>query len=120
MNVVGSIPTEDEEFTVAYVDKATCRKVQVWPVPEDLENWHEVDFDPQAEYMGKWYNPDSGSWFSDTEVERLKVVAARKRAYATTTDPLFMEWQYDQTPESKAAWVEAVAKVKLDFPFKQQ
>ena len=118
MNVLGSIPKEEEAFTVAYVDKATCRKVQVWPVPEDLDNWYEIDFDPKIEYMGKHYDPDTGSWSSDTVVERLKVVAARKREYATTTDPLFMEWQYDQTPESKAAWIEGVAKLKRDFPFK--
>jgi len=118
MNILGGVPSEIEAFDKAYVDKATCRKVQVWPVPENLENWYEIDFDPEAEYMGKCYDPDSGSWSSDAEVDRLKVVTARKRAYATITDPLFMEWQYDQTPESKAAWTEAVAKVKRDFPFK--
>lgn len=106
-----------EVFSKAYVDKATCRSVHVWPAPEDLENWYEIPFDPDFDYAGKRYEPTNGEWVSDSEELRLRVIAKRKEAYAET-DRLFMEWQYDQTEESRLAWVNAVTKVKEDFPFK--
>lgn len=118
--MINHMPETEEVFKKAYVDKETCRSVQVWPVPEDLENWYEIDFDPAFTYRGKIYDPDTGEWalYEDTaEEHNAKMTAKRKVAYAET-DKLFMEWQYDQTEESRLAWVNAVAKVKEDYPFK--
>lgn len=44
------------------------------------------------------------------------VIAKRKAAYAKESDPLFLEWQYDKTPESEEAWRDKVAEIKLRFP----
>lgn len=44
------------------------------------------------------------------------VIAKRKGAYAKESDPLFLEWQYDKTPESEEAWRDKVAEIKLRFP----
>lgn len=119
MNINHMPPTE-EKFDKAYVDKATRRMVQVIPVPEDLENWYEIDFDPAFTYRGKIYNPETGEWeqYEDTAEEHNKKMLAKRRAAYAETDKLFMEWQYDQTEESRLAWVNAVTKVKEDFPFK--
>ncbi|NYR11263.1 hypothetical protein HC000_01955 [Pseudoalteromonas sp. MIP2626] len=117
---INNIPQSEEVFYKAYVDKATCRNVQVWPVPEDLDNWHEVDFDESFDYSGKTYDPAACEWGATVESDEAyneRMLDERREAYIES-DKLFMEWQYDQTPESKAAWVEAVAKVKRDFPFK--
>ncbi len=118
--MINHIPKTEEVFEKAYVDKETCRSVQVWPVPEDLENWYEIDFDPTFKYVGKVYNPDTGEWelYEDTAEEHNKKILAKRRAAYIETDKLFMEWQYDQTEESRLAWVNAVAKIKEDFPFK--
>jgi len=53
---------DDDVFEKAYVDKATLRSVQVHPVPTDLENWIEIDFDPNFKYRGKVYDIESGSF----------------------------------------------------------
>lgn len=41
---------------------------------------------------------------------------ARARAYRYESDPLFMAWQYDKTPESEAAWRESVKDIKARYP----
>ncbi|HGK6498956.1 TPA: hypothetical protein ACJ5BH_005716 [Pseudomonas aeruginosa] len=41
---------------------------------------------------------------------------ARRVAYAAESDPLFLEWQYDQTPESEKAWRDKVAEIKARYP----
>lgn len=40
----------------------------------------------------------------------------RKQAYAEESDPLFLEWQYDQTPEKEQAWRDKVAEIKARYP----
>lgn len=118
--MINHIPKTEEVFEKAYVDKETCRSVQVWPIPEDLENWYEIDFDPTFRYMGKVYDPDTGAWnvaVPTVEEHNTKMLAERQKAYVET-DKLFMEWQYDQTEGSKQTWINAVAKVKQDFPFR--
>jgi hypothetical protein len=51
-----------EVFEKAYVDKETLRSVQVVPVPDDLENWIEIDFDETFNYRGKIYNIQTGEF----------------------------------------------------------
>lgn len=46
----------------------------------------------------------------------LKSVTARKSAYKAESDPLYMEWQFDQTLESENAWRDKVAEIKLRYP----
>lgn len=41
---------------------------------------------------------------------------ARRVAYVAESDPLFLEWQYDQTPESEQAWRDKVAEIKARYP----
>jgi hypothetical protein len=43
-------------------------------------------------------------------------LAARQRVYETESDPLFLEWQYDKTPESEQAWRDKVAEIKARYP----
>lgn len=106
-----------EIFSTAYVDKATCRSVHVWPVPEDLENWYEIPFDPDFDYSGKRYESTSGEWLDVSEEQKRRVIAKRKEAYAKESDPLFMEFQFDKTPEAEKAWRDAVAAIKARYPF---
>lgn len=42
--------------------------------------------------------------------------AARRHAYALESDPLYLEWQYDQTPEAEQAWRDKVAEIKARYP----
>ena len=43
-------------------------------------------------------------------------LARRKRRYQIESDPLYLEWQYDKTPESEQAWRNKVAEIKLRYP----
>jgi len=40
----------------------------------------------------------------------------RQVAYKAESDPLYMEWQFDQTPESEQAWRDKVEEIKLRYP----
>ncbi|WP_439863072.1 hypothetical protein [Pseudomonas antarctica] len=43
-------------------------------------------------------------------------IAARRTLYVTEADPLFLEWQYDETPEKEKAWRDKVAEIKAAYP----
>ncbi|MGL1407032.1 hypothetical protein ACSTIX_10640 [Vibrio parahaemolyticus] len=40
----------------------------------------------------------------------------RQSAYRSESDPLYMEWQYDQTAESEQIWRDKVAEIKARYP----
>ncbi|CAK2830363.1 conserved hypothetical protein [Vibrio crassostreae] len=45
---------------------------------------------------------------------------SRKSAYALESDPLYMEWQYDKTPENEQLWRDKVAEIKSRYPLPAQ
>lgn len=40
----------------------------------------------------------------------------REIAYKKESDPLFIEWQYDKTPESEQIWRDKVLEIKAMYP----
>ncbi|MDF5600822.1 hypothetical protein P3746_20610 [Vibrio parahaemolyticus] len=40
----------------------------------------------------------------------------RRNAYAIESDPLYMEWQYDNTAEKEQVWRDKVAEIKARYP----
>lgn len=46
---------------------------------------------------------------SDTRSKRLN-------AYSLESDPLYMEWKYDNTPESEQKWRGKVEEIKQRYP----
>lgn len=48
------------------------------------------------------------------KIEAVKT--ARKKAYIEESDPLFLEWQYDQSAEKEQAWRDKVAEIKMRYP----
>lgn len=46
-------------------------------------------------------------------------LARRQRAYEVESDPLFLEWQYDKTPEAETRWRDKVAEIKARYPVSQ-
>ena len=65
-------------------------------------------------------------FLTDSEIQRktqsyatsliISALALRRSRYLVESDPLYMEWQYDQTPGSEQSWRDAVAQIKLDIP----
>ena len=43
-------------------------------------------------------------------------IASRRAAYVTESDPLYMEWRYDETDETQAYWMDKVRDIKLRYP----
>ena len=37
-------------------------------------------------------------------------------ASAPSADPLYLEWQYDKTPESEQVWRDNVSEIKAQLP----
>ena len=106
------------KYTKAYVEKANLGNVQLVPIPKDLENWIEIDYDEDFNYRGKRYDVDAGEFIICAKRKSRIAIAARKESYAKKSDPLFIEWQYDQTPEAEAAWRNEVAAIKAENPIK--
>lgn len=48
------------------------------------------------------------------------VLLARRTLYVTEADPLFLEWQYDETPEKEKAWRDKVAEIKASYPLPER
>lgn len=48
--------------------------------------------------------------------EEAQNVIKRKEAYRIESDPLFMEWQYDNSPEAEHIWRNKVAEIKVRYP----
>lgn len=40
----------------------------------------------------------------------------RVKAYKEESDGLYMEWQFDQTPEAEQAWRDKVVEIKNRYP----
>lgn len=53
---------------------------------------------------------------SQYQYEVGQVHELRRAAYAAESDQLYMEWQYDQTPEAEQAWRDQVAAIKARYP----
>lgn len=49
--------------------------------------------------------------YTKSEAEML-----RKRAYKLESDPLFIEWQFDQTLEKEKQWRDKVVEIKARYP----
>jgi hypothetical protein len=50
------------------------------------------------------------------EQRLASTIAQREAAYKTESDPLYMEWQYDQTEEAEQKWCDKVAEIKERYP----
>jgi hypothetical protein len=50
------------------------------------------------------------------EQRLASTIAQREAAYKTESDPLYMEWQYDQTDEAEQKWRDKVAEIKERYP----
>ena len=53
---------------------------------------------------------------AEDSAELERVISARRTLYMTAADPLFLEWQYDETPENEKAWRDKVAEIKALYP----
>lgn len=85
----------------------------------------DADFYKFNEEQSTHVNVENGLFmgFYKVEVEETpeeyndRMLSLRRQAYKKT-DGLFMEWQFDETEESRVAWRDAVAAVKQNYPFK--
>jgi hypothetical protein len=97
-------------FAVFYVDSNGVKHII------EGENWQELE----CRYDDALIS-DDGLWRvrndTDLVIERLaSTIAQREAAYKTESDPLYMEWQYDQTEEAKQKWRDKVAEIKERYP----
>ncbi|QTH70958.1 hypothetical protein [Pseudoalteromonas xiamenensis] len=66
------------------------------------------------EFLSKYGQPDV---VVSTDCLESVMRDNRKRAYLKESDPLYMEWQFDQTDEAKQRWLAKVAEIKTRYPF---
>ncbi|NRD72716.1 hypothetical protein HQQ94_05520 [Shewanella sp. VB17] len=48
--------------------------------------------------------------------KKAAVMNNRLTAYKTESDRLYMEWQFDKTPESESRWRQKVIEIKTRYP----
>lgn len=76
----------------------------------------------EAQDSGKVIKPRAGApaayTVQDPSGEELLEFVKRQRreSYQLESDPLYLEWQYDQTEESEKAWREKVEEIKERYP----
>ncbi|MBB1338181.1 hypothetical protein [Pseudoalteromonas sp. SR44-2] len=71
-----------------------------------------------AEYM-KNLGMDQGqidSVLNQQQFELTQNIAKRQASYKAESDPLYMEAQFDGTPESHQNWQDKVAEIKARYP----
>lgn len=56
------------------------------------------------------------SVLNQQQFELTQNIERRKEAYKKESDPLFIEWQYDQTPELEQIWRNKVLEIKGKYP----
>ncbi len=56
------------------------------------------------------------SVLTQQQFELSQNVDLRKTAYARESDPLYMEWQFDNVSESEQIWRDKVAEIKTRYP----
>lgn len=56
------------------------------------------------------------SVLNQQQFELTQNIERRKEAYIKESDPLFIEWQYDQTPECEQHWRDKVLEIKARYP----
>lgn len=65
------------------------------------------------DFKAQYGEPDI-QYDPDFNIERIQQL--RQSAYQAESDPLYMEWQYDQSDAKKQAWVTAVKAIKTRYP----
>lgn len=56
------------------------------------------------------------SVLAQRDFELSQNVEKRQAAYRIESDPLYMEWQYDKTPETEQYWRNKVLEIKARYP----
>lgn len=74
--------------------------------------------DVSREYMNNlgMNTEQVNSVLAQRDFELSQNIDKRKAAYLEESDQLYMEWQYDLTPESEQAWRDKVAQIKQRYP----
>ena len=109
-------PKGYKEPTKMYILKTDMGNMQTVPVPKDLDNWIEVDYDSEISYVGMEYVEATGGFIKNQARILKGNLSSRKLAYTKEADPLYMEWQFDQTPKSEQLWRDKVNEIKLRYP----
>ena len=76
----------------------------------------KTHLDCSIEFLLSQGVPESKIEAAKKEQEFEDIQKARLAAYKTESDPLYMEWQYDQTAESEKMWRDKVEEIKLRYP----
>jgi t-SNARE complex subunit (syntaxin) len=74
--------------------------------------------DVSREYMNNlgMSTEQVNSVLAQRDFELSQNLNKRLDAYRAESDPLYMEWQYDLTPESEQAWRDKVLQIKQRYP----
>jgi|SRR5450830_310980 hypothetical protein len=90
-------------------------KSVVTPSGEQLIN---VPADPEI-LKNLGFSPEQAAELCADAAKTIQLensIVARRTLYVTEADPLFLEWQYDETPEKEKAWRDKVAEIKALYP----
>ncbi|HCM1516408.1 TPA: hypothetical protein N2918_002060 [Vibrio parahaemolyticus] len=112
---------EQGDVCTVYFSKENPREYQIYPVPDDLENWYSYEVTCASELDGKQYDPSTNTLI-DALIPLEEALLLRKEAYEKEADPLYLDAQYDiatgrkTSEEALKPWVEKVAEIKARFP----
>lgn len=112
---------EQGDVCTVYFSKSNPREYQIYPVPDDLDNWYSYEVTDLSELDGKQYDPSTGGLIN-VLLPIEETLALRKEAYEKEADPLYLDAQYDiatgrkTQEEALQPWIDKVAEIKARFP----
>ncbi len=74
------------------------------------------NWDTESEEFKRLNIPESEKAKIITDAQMFTISQKRKIAYQKEADPLYLEWQYDQTAEKEQIWRAQVAEIKARYP----
>ncbi|QWL69411.1 hypothetical protein HQ397_04205 [Aeromonas hydrophila] len=77
-------------------------------IPNDIGN---IDYQQYLEWLSLGNVPEN-----EVETNLSNVLSLREAAYKEESDSLFIEWQYDRTPDKENIWRNKVAEIKARYP----
>ncbi|MCR9961300.1 hypothetical protein NB573_14740 [Vibrio alginolyticus] len=111
----------DKEVHTVYFSKANPVEYQIYPVPENLDDWYVYETTSLKEVGGMMYDPSTGT-LVPTQASVEDTLRWRKEAYEQEADPLYLGAQFDiatgrkTEEEALQSWIAKVTEIKERYP----
>lgn len=99
-----------------FVEKANLTNFVIWPIPENLDDWITLDFDPNFNYLGKTYSIETEEFYntplSDSQLREEFKANREELVKASTVE--YEGMVFDADEESQNRMLRPIAVLQND------